>query len=256
MNEVQAIILGIVEGITEFLPISSTFHLIWTATLLGIEQTESQKLFEVAIQSGAILAVGTLFAKTAWQNPALVKKVFVAFIPTAIIGFLLYNIIKNIFLESATLQLGVFIAVGIVFVLFEHFSKKSYARTLSSITYREALMVGMAQALAVVPGVSRAGAVILALMALNMRRSEAATFSFMLAVPTIGAATIFDIAKSREVLGTPHDILLLTIGFATAFVTALIVVRWLVTYLQTHTLAIFGWYRIAMGILLILLLGA
>src|SRR3989344_7584158 len=177
MDIVQAVILGVVEGVTEFLPISSTFHLIWTSTLLGIEQDGFQKLFEVAIQAGAILAVAASFAKTAMKDPSLIKKVIVAFIPTAIIGFLLYSIIKDVFLENNSLQLGMFIAVGIAFILFERFSKRSYTRPMTSITYKEAALVGCAQALAVIPGVSRAGAVILALMALSITRKDAAAFS-------------------------------------------------------------------------------
>lgn len=251
MNTLQAAILGIVEGLTEFLPVSSTFHLIWTAKILGIQQTPFQKLFEVAIQSGAILAVVASFAKTARSNPSLIKKVLVAFIPTAVIGFLLYKIIKNVFLEHEALQIGMFIAVGIVFIAFERFFKKPLHRAISSITYQEAFMVGMAQSLAVIPGVSRAGAVILALMALAFNRKDAAVFSFLLAVPTIFAASAYDLLKSREAITGSEDLLLLIIGFIVAFGTALLGVRWLLKYLEQHTLSAFGYYRIILGCILL-----
>ncbi len=250
MNILQAVILGIVEGVTEFLPVSSTFHLIWTSKLLGIQQDAFQKLFEVAIQSGAILAVAASFTKTALQTPALIKKVAVAFVPTAVIGFLLYKIIKDVFLEHTSLQLCMFIAVGIAFLLFEYFKKPSYDRSISSITYQEAFLVGIAQSLAVIPGVSRAGAVIIALMALSIKRKDAAIFSFLLAVPTILAASVLDIAKSYTAITGAHDVFLLAVGSLAAFITALLVVNWLLRYLQQHTMSAFGWYRIAVGLLL------
>ncbi len=254
MTILQTIILGIAEGVTEFLPVSSTFHLVWTAKLLGLEQTDSQKLFEIAIQSGAILAVGIGFIKTSLKNIEIIKKVFAAFIPTAIIGFALYKVIKNVFLENLPLQLCMFIAIGIVFILFEMFSKRSYTRTMADITYKEALFVGVAQALAVVPGVSRSGAVIIALMMLSVKREDAATFSFLLAVPTILAATALDLLKSHTAIQSAHDAALLAVGFIASFVVALVVVRWFITYLQRHTISIFGWYRIALGIILALVL--
>lgn len=254
MTIIQSIILGIVEGVTEFLPISSTFHLVWTAKFLGLEQTDSQKLFEIAIQSGAILAVGVGFIKTSLRNVEIIKKVLVAFIPTAIIGFALYKIIKNVFLENLPLQLCMFIAIGVVFILFEYLSKRSYTRSMADITYKEALFVGVAQALAVVPGVSRSGAVILALMMLSVKREDAATFSFLLAVPTILGATALDLFKSHTAIESTHDASLLAVGFIASFFAALIVVRWFIAYLQRHTISIFGWYRIALGIVLALVL--
>lgn len=251
MDITQAGLLGIVEGITEFLPVSSTFHLIWTSRLLGIEQTSFVKLFEVAIQSGAILAVAVSFTKTALHNPSVIKKVALAFLPTAGIGFLLYPIIKNIFLENTSLQIGMFIAVGIVFLLFERFSTNSYTRSMNSITYKEAALVGIAQSLAVIPGVSRAGAVILALMTLSITRKDAAAFSFLLAVPTILAASVLDLTKSYTAITGTGDILLLCIGMIISFITALFFVKWLLRYLEQHTLSAFGWYRIALGLIIL-----
>ncbi len=240
----QILTLGIVEGITEFLPVSSTFHLIWASRILGIEQTEFQKLFEVAIQSGAILAVLIPCIKAIKQNVSILTKIIVAFIPTAGIGFLLYPVIKNIFFNNINLQLIVFATAGAVFIVFEYMRKTPLTRSIMSITYKEAVLVGTIQALAVIPGVSRAGAVILALMALSYKREDAAQFSFFLAIPTILSASLLDLVKSNHAIQTGSDALALFLGFIVAFLTALIVVRWLIKYLAHHTISAFGWYRL------------
>lgn len=254
MNILHAIILGAVEGVTEFLPVSSTFHLILAGKLLGLQETEFQKLFAVAIQSGAILAVAATFVKTVWNNMQLAKKTVAAFIPTALIGFLLYGIIKTLFLENFVLQISVFIAVGIIFLLFEKYFSHSLTRSIADITYKEALLVGLIQSLAIVPGVSRAGAVMLALMALSINRKDAAMFSFLVAFPTILAAGIFDIMKSRNAIATPNDAMLLLAGLIVSFIVARFSLAWLLAYLQTHTIALFGWYRVILGTALLFLL--
>lgn len=244
MEFLQAFILGIVEGITEFLPVSSTFHLIWAGKLMGIEHTPFQKLFEVAIQAGAILAVFPPFIKAITHDSSLLKKSIVAFIPTAIIGFLLHPYIKTVFFDNTGLQLFVFAIVGVVFIAFEHIRTTPYARSLSSMTYQHALVIGTFQSLAIIPGVSRAGAVILTLMALSYTREDAARFSFFLAIPTILSASVFDIATSYETINTGTDWGILLIGFLVAFVTSLVIVHWFIHYLSHHTLAVFGWYRL------------
>lgn len=254
MTFLHAIILGIVEGVTEFLPVSSTFHLIFAAKILGIQQTNFVKLFEVVIQSGAIFSVVLLYIKTILEDHELVKKTIVAFIPTAIVGFVLQKVIQDVFFESVPLMLSAFIIVGIIFIVYEFLlatKKTSLARSLTSFTYLEALFVGAMQACAVVPGVSRAGAVILAMMFLKFKRSEAARFSFLLAVPTILAAGGLDIIKMRhDLFSSPSNIPLLLVGMVVSFISAYIVVKWFIKYLQTHSLAIFGWYRIIVGGLL------
>lgn len=252
MNIFQAGVLGIVEGVTEFLPVSSTFHLIWTAKLLGLGQSEFQKSFEIVIQSGAILSVIVVYIQFFIKDKDLFKKIIVSFLPTALAGLILYKIIKNYFLTDFLLQLSVFAAVGVVFIFFEKLRpEKKLVREISKITYKEAFFVGLIQSLAVVPGVSRAGAVILGLMYLGVKRSEAARFSFLLAVPTLLAASMLDIFKSGSVLfGEQQNIYLLFWGFTASFISALVVIRWFVGYLQKNTIVLFGWYRIIAALIL------
>lgn len=255
MSILQSIMLGIVEGLTEFVPISSTFHLIWASKLLGIAQTESQKLFEVVIQAGAILAVIFLYARTLATDQELLKKVVVSFVPTAVIGFVLYTIIKKFFFDNDALQLAVFALLGIIFIVFEKVrAGESFTRNINDLSYTEVFMVGAAQGLSVIPGVSRAGAVILALMFLGTRRDEAAKYSFLLAIPTIIGAAALDLFKSRDLLISATQWTPLLIGSLAAFLTSLIVIKWLIKYLQTHTISIFGWYRIIAVIFLLLII--
>lgn len=251
----QAALLGVVEGLTEFLPVSSTFHLIWASTLLGLPQTDFLKLFEVAIQSGAILAVLALYFDTLRRDRALVARVAVSFVPTALVGFVLYRLIKDVFFESPLLQLAVFALVGIVFIVVEALWRgRALPREARSLSYREAVAVGLCQALAVVPGVSRAGAVILGMMALGVRRDEAARYSFLLAVPTILAASGYDLLQMRDTLSAgASNLAFLAVGFAASFASALLVMRWFIGFLQRHSLAVFGWYRLAAAAALALL---
>ncbi len=253
MNYIQSLILGLIEGATEYLPISSTFHLIWASKLLGIPQTDFQKAFEVIIQTGAILAVVILYWSLIIHNKALFMKVLVSFVPTAIVGLVLYKTIKQVFFEQYILQLTGFIVVGVIFIIFEKFNKRTpFTKTLSEIRMVDALAIGLVQALAVIPGVSRAGAVILAMMVLGVKRDQAATYSFLLAVPTLLAASALDLYKALPILTTQtENVGLLVTGFVAALLSALVVVRWFIQFLQRHTLERFGWYRIIVGALLL-----
>lgn len=254
MQYLQSVILGLVEGVTEYLPVSSTFHLIWASKLLGIPQTDFQKAYEVIIQTGAILAVVFLYWKIVIKDKQLLLKILASFLPTAVVGLILYKVIKNIFFENYLLQLSVFLLVGIIFILYEGFWKnKNLKKRLSDISYQDALVIGLAQSVAVIPGVSRAGAVILTMMLLGVKREEAARFSFLLAVPTIAAASGLDIIKISPLLFTQNgSIGYLIVGFFAAFLSALIVVKWFIKFLQKNTLSSFGWYRVVVGILLLL----
>lgn len=261
MNFWDSVVLGIVEGLTEFLPVSSTFHLIFVSKILGTGDGDFVKLFNVFIQSGAILAVLALYWKNLRRDRALVKKTITAFFPTVILGVLFYAVIKEVFFESGLGMAAVFILVGILFFIFESLVRKGLllpVKPLSELTYGNALIIGIAQCLAFLPGVSRAGAVILAMMILGFRRADAAAFSFFLAVPTLLAAGAYDLYKTREtILHSANNAFLLVVGSAIAFAVAYLAVKWFIRYLQRHTLNLFGAYRLIIGsiLLLALLLG-
>lgn len=250
----QALILGVIEGLTEFLPISSTFHLIFAGKLLNVEPSNFLKMFEVFIQAGAIIAVLFLYGKELWRDRQLDKKIILSFIPTAIIGFLLHSVIKNFFFETDWLMITAFAVVGLIFIVYEKLYKKHprKGKNISDLTEKQAILIGLGQALSVLPGVSRAGAVMITMMILGQKRSEAAKYSFLLAIPTICAAAGYDALK---VIGqnpiSSEEFSLVGIGFVTAFITAFFVLKWFIAYLQKNTLTNFGIYRLfAAGFLL------
>jgi undecaprenyl-diphosphatase len=256
MNIFQTVILGIVEGITEFLPVSSTFHLIFTSNLLHIMQSDFVKLFEVVIQGGAILSVLFLYLQELVKDKNLMIKVVAAFVPTAIVGFVLEKIIKSVFFESNVLMLTAFFLVGLIFIGLELFLKKNKVvlkKEMKDITVKEALIIGAVQSLAVVPGVSRAGSVIVGMIGLGYKRSDAAKFSFMLSIPTILAASALELFKMRDTLTAQSgNVVVLLVGCIVAFMTSYIVIKWFINYLKNHSLEVFGWYRIIMTVLILL----
>lgn len=255
MTFFQSIILGIVEGLTEFLPISSTFHLIFSSRLLRIPSDDFVKLFEVFIQSGAILSVVFIYLQKVLHNINLSRNIILSFIPTAIIGFLLQKTIKNVFFESNTLMIIAFVLVGFVFLLIEKLIRENKIiinKTLDKITPAQALLVGVFQAFAVIPGVSRSGAVMIGLLFLGFNRSEAAEYSFLLAVPTIFAASALDLIKTPRGVLTTNHIDLLIVGFLVSFISAYLAIRWFIGYLKRHSLTPFAFYRFILAALLIL----
>ena len=258
MNIIHSFVLGVVEGVTEFLPISSTAHLIITSKLVGISQTEFIKFFEVFIQSGAILSVVIMYFKFLLNHKELVIKIFVSFIPTAVIGFILQKLIKNVFFESYYLIIGSMSLIGVAFLVFEFLVKKekiSLKKSIKDLSYKEAFFTGLGQSLAVVPGVSRAGIVMLTMMGQGYKRSEAAMYSFMLAIPTIFAASLFDLIKfDLKQLSDNSNLLFLIVGFITSFIFAYISISWLIDFLKKNSLIIFGVYRIILAITLLLFL--
>jgi len=247
MTLLQASILGLIEGLTEFLPISSTAHMIIGARIMGLSQTEFQKFFEVFIQIGAIFAVVFLYGKK-FFNLKLLKQLLASFIPTAIIGFGLYKIIKTVFFESNILISASLILIGLVFIFVER-KKLTLNKSIASMTLSQAVIIGFAQSLSVVPGVSRAGIVIIAMMILGFKREESAQYSFMLAFPTIAAASLFDLYKMRGIHLSGNQIELIVAGLLISFVVAYISMKWFVSYLQKQKLTNFGFYRIAVGII-------
>lgn len=256
MNILHAVILGIVEGLSEFLPISSTFHLIFAGRLLGLAATDFLKLFEVVIQSGAIGALILLYTRMLMQDAKLRFHVLVSFFPTAVIGLLLHKIIKDVFFESTSLMLSVFIGVGVLFIVLERWLKhnnRQLTKKCVQLTTKQAFLIGCAQACSVIPGVSRAGSVLVPMILLGYTRAEAAKYTFLLSMPTIFAASALDLYQGRVLLlENTSNWLLLSVGFATALIVAYLVVKWLIRYLESHTLELFGWYRLVVASLLLI----
>lgn len=249
MNLAQAIIFGIVEGITEFLPISSTGHLMLTARYLGIAQTEFVKSFELVIQSGAILAVVVLYGKTLLKGWDIVSKVLTAFLPTAVIGALLYKIIKGFLLNSNTTVLWALFLGGIALILFELFHKEKVdaSANFSQISYAQALLIGLFQSLAIIPGVSRSAATIVAGLIIGFKRKLIVEFSFLLALPTMCSAMAFDLLKNGHSFSAAQ-FLTLTVGFLASFAVALTSIRFLLMFIKSHSFIPFGIYRMFIAV--------
>jgi len=254
MDLLKTIVLGMVEGLTEFLPISSTAHLIITSKLLNISQTDFQKLFEVFIQSGAILSVVFLYFNQLKGNFKILKNLFFSFLPTALVGFFLYKVIKNVFFDSLNLIAFSLFFVGIFFIIIEILVNKKkivLKKKIEEINIFHALIIGLAQSFAVIPGVSRAGVVILSMLILGYQRDQSAKYSFFLSIPTIFMASFYDLYKSKDILLTNlNQVGLLLIGFFISFIFALISVKWLLGFLKKNSLIIFGIYRILLAIIL------
>jgi undecaprenyl-diphosphatase len=250
MNFIHVFILSVVEGLTEFLPISSTGHLILASRLLDIQTTNFTKTFEIVIQLGAIMAIVVLYTKKFITSLTLLKKLFVAFLPTAIVGFTLYPLIKNFLLGSSAVTLNALFLGGIALIGIEWFVKKYRIQNTENKepTYKQALLIGTFQSLSVIPGVSRAAATIMGGLLTGLNRQTAVEFSFLLAVPTMIAATAYDIYKSREML-TQGGSLTLFMGTVLSFLFAIIAVKFLVNYVKRHDFTYFGIYRIILAIL-------
>lgn len=251
MTILDVLILSIIEGVTEFLPISSTAHLILTSHLLTIPVTPFLTTFEVGIQLGAILAVIVVYFNKIKTQRALFYKACIGFIPTGILGFLFFDYIKRLlndpFVPVVTLFIG-----GIAIIGIEYYFKRSKTsnlklKALSSLSYKDALLVGLIQSISMIPGVSRAASSIFGAMALKFDRTSAVEFSFLLAVPTMTAATGFDIVKTSPSF-TQQQWILLMLGIVFSFISALIVIKWLIKYVQKNDFILFGIYRIVLSI--------
>ena len=251
MDIFQAAVLGVIEGMTEFLPVSSTGHMIVVADWLGLTQSEGNKAFEVIIQLAAILAVVVNYReKFSLRHLDLWKKVVLAFLPIGAVGFLLHKQVKALF--SVEIVATMFIIGGLVFLVVEwlHRGRDYPVRDVAHIGWRQALWIGMAQVLALIPGTSRAGASIIGALLVGLNRKAAAEFSFLLALPVMAAASGFDALKHyHDFAGAQLAPLL--VGFAVAFVSAWLVMRLFIRFLERFTFIAFGVYRIAFGALLL-----
>lgn len=247
MNTVGALFLGVIEGVAEFLPISSTAHLVVASHLLGIDITsDSVKIFEIVIQLGAVAAVPMYYHKTLFKKKTLLT-LLAAFVPTALLGLLIKEF-SLLLLESLFVIAWALIIGGCILIAIELYVKRFPHKKVREITPGIASIVGSAQALALIPGTSRSGATIAAGLLLGIPRANIAEFSFLLSVPTLGAATALALSKATTLTLVPNFIPLLAIGMVTAFITALVVIHVFMHLIRKYTFIPFGVYRIALGV--------
>ncbi len=248
MDILQAICLGILEGVTEFLPISSTAHLLLAARLLNLEQTDFLKTFEIFIQLGAVSAVIILFFEKLLADASLVKKTILSFIPAGVAGFFLSGIVSQL-LDNLWLVTGVLFIGGAVILLLERiFQQQKKLKTgLHQVYLTDALGIGVFQILSFIPGVSRAAATIFGGMTLGLDRKTAAEFSFLLSLPTILAASGWRLYQTQQFLSL-SNLGLLAVGFGAAFITALLTIKFFLRFITTHNFNAFGVYRILLAV--------
>jgi undecaprenyl-diphosphatase len=255
----SSFILGLIEGATEFLPVSSTGHLIIAAELLKFNQT-SANVFEIFIQLGSILAIVVEYRKTLFKvasnalhdktSQNFVLRLFIAFLPAAILGLLFHKAIKAYLFSPLYVSLALILG-GIVMMAIEKRPLKINTKTTNDISMTQAFKIGCAQCLSLIPGVSRAAATIMGGMLTGLNRKTATEFSFYLAIPVIAAASLFDLLKNFQDL-TMQDLPIFAIGFVTAFLSAYAVIKLFIRFVATHTFIVFAWYRIILGILVLI----
>lgn len=255
---IETILLGLIEGLTEFIPVSSTGHLILFQHLIGFEGPPG-RVFEIVIQLGAILAVCWLYRARLWRTLIglthderswrFALNVLFAFLPAMLVGAVAHGFIKstlfNPYVVCASLILG-----GLAILVIEHYVRRDRVATVDDFRFRLSLKIGVFQCLAMIPGVSRSGATIMGARLLGVSRAAAAEFSFFLAIPTMIAATTYDIYKNHDVIEADNW-LIIAVGFAVAFLTAMMVVSWLVAFVSRHGFGIFAWYRICLGLVML-----
>jgi undecaprenyl-diphosphatase len=262
MDMINAAIMGIVEGVTEFLPISSTGHLIIMDEVLGFKGPAG-KVFEISIQLGAILAICWLYRERLWHMATNLARdpverkfatdIILAFLPAAVLGFFLHHAITH-YLFNVPVVASMMVLGGFAILAIEKYKPKPHTQTLNDISPRQAVAIGFCQSLAMIPGVSRSGATIMGSLMLGIERKAATEFSFFLAIPTMFAATVFDLYKNRADLSM-DGLTLIAVGFVVAFLSALVVVKWLITFISRHGFAPFAWYRIVVGSVILLALA-
>ena len=261
MSLLESIVLAIVEGLTEFLPVSSTGHMIIASSVMGIAEEPFTKTFTVAIQLGAILSVIALYWKrflpgkeTAGKTVDFYLKLFVAFLPAAVLGFLLNDYIDQM-LERVEVVGFMLILGGIVLLFIDQIFHATSQSGKTDVSYPSALKIGLFQTIAMVPGVSRSAATIIGGLAQHLTRKVAAEFSYFLAVPTMFAATVYKLFKFYEAGNAfgSHEIMLLAVGSGVAFIVAILAIKSFIQFLTRHGFRIFGYYRITVGLIILLL---
>jgi len=254
MTLFHALILSVVEGITEFLPVSSTGHLVLVSRLLRIPDTDFSRSFDIIIQFGAILAVVSLYWKSVRAKPKMLLPVLYSFLPTAVVGLLVYKTVKDVLLSSPhvialSLALG-----GVVLIGINRFLPNARHQHIADMPMFHAVIIGLGQSLAIIPGVSRAAATIITALILGYTKETAVEYSFLLAVPTIAAAAGLDAVKNTGTL--IQNLPLLAVGLIGSWITAVFAVSGFVGYVKRHSFAVFGWYRILVAAAFFLLTGA
>lgn len=252
MNIIQTIVLSIIEGLTEFLPISSTGHMILASSIMNISEDAFVKTFEIAIQIGAIMAIVWLYAKRFLQGLTIYIKLAIAFIPTGILGIFAYHYIKAYLFNPIVVSISLILG-GIVLILIDKkmVNQESKTDVLENISYKNAFFIGLFQSISMIPGVSRAAATIIGGIFNGLDKKQALEFSFLLAVPTMVVATGYDLYKTPVVF-TGHEIFLVCLGLVIAFITAWIAVKVFISLVQNYGFKYFGYYRIVLGIIFLL----
>jgi undecaprenyl-diphosphatase len=257
MGILDAIFLAIIEGLTEFLPVSSTGHMIIASKFMGIEKDSFTKLFTVAIQFGAILSVVLVYFKKFFQGINFYVKLFLAFLPTAILGLLLNDYIEKL-LENMTVVAVSLLVGGIILLFVDKFFAKNETEGTEEVSIKTGMIIGTVQAIAMIPGVSRSAATIIGGLSQKLTRKAAAEFSFFLAVPTMAAATLKSVYSNKELLlaSNGKEWMLLAIGNIVAFVVAYLAIKFFIGILTKYGFKFFGYYRIAVGTILLILIAS
>jgi undecaprenyl-diphosphatase len=255
---VKALLLGLIEGLTEFIPVSSTAHLLLSSKLLDFSAI-SNGVFEVIIQLGAILAVCVLYRKRIFeilltfhkkqQSRNFILNVIIAFLPAAILGFFFHGIVKSVFFSPIVISYALIIG-GVVIMVVERLNIKPKYQNINKISKLQSLYIGLFQVVSMIPGVSRSGATIIGGLVLKLDRKTATEFSFFLSIPTIFAASLYDFYKNYQSFDY-GDLELIFIGFISAFISSLLIIKWFIRYVASHNFTIFAYYRIILGLFLI-----
>jgi len=252
MTLIEALILAVIEGLTEFLPVSSTGHMVIASTFMGIATDEFTKLFTVAIQFGAILSVVVVYFKRFFQGLNFYVKLFLAFVPTGIIGLLLKSSVDGL-LENVTVVAISLLVGGVILLFVDKFFARNETEGTEEVSIKAAVIIGTIQSVAMIPGVSRSAATIIGGLTQKLTRKAAAEFSFFLAVPTMFAATVKTMWDSKELLSksTNNEMLLLIVGNVAAFIVAYLAIKSFIGILTKYGFRIFGYYRIVLGLILL-----
>jgi undecaprenyl-diphosphatase len=255
MGILETIILSIIEGLTEFLPVSSTGHMILASTAMNIHEDEFVKTFEIAIQLGAILAIALMYIKRFLQGIDIYLKLTIAFLPTAVIGFLAYDTIKTYLFDPFVVSASLIVGGVILIIIDKHVvTRESKTESLELIPYKNAFMIGLVQCISMIPGTSRAAATIVGGVFNGLDKKQATEFSFLLAVPTMFAATGYDLLKT-PVNFSSFELQLLAIGLIGAFISAWIAVKIFLKIVENYGFKHFGYYRIVIGIVFLIFIG-